>query len=101
MSNVCVTSGGDTAAVDAVLKMWPPPAGPTDSESEKVVVLTGSSQSLSSSMTWESNEPPRGRTTDQQNLQRAHAGQPTTPAVTSSTTPGDKMKNPLQSGPAP
>ncbi|XP_076616737.1 uncharacterized protein LOC143339417 isoform X1 [Chaetodon auriga] len=71
----------DSSVVEAVMKMWPPPAAPKDRAPEKDVAHRESSQSLSSSH--EANQPPRNsRPADPQ---RVHPGQPNPAAVTSNT----------------
>ncbi|XP_034717175.1 protein NO VEIN isoform X2 [Etheostoma cragini] len=79
------TGQADSGAVEAVMKMWPPPAGPKDREPEKDGVARGSShvgpQSPSpSSSSYDGNQPLRSssRPTDQSGLQRvlSSPGQP-------------------------
>ncbi|TKS90196.1 hypothetical protein D9C73_024327 [Collichthys lucidus] len=85
----------DSGAIDAVMKMWPPPAGPKDRDPEKDVPHRESSQSplqpaSSSSSILEANQPLRSsRPTDQPVLQRvlSHPVQPKPAAVTSNTPP--------------
>nr|XP_046232573.1 protein NO VEIN isoform X2 [Scatophagus argus] len=69
------TVHADSSVVDAVMKMWPPPAGPKEREPEKDVALRGNSQSASSTSTssCEANQPPiSNRPTDQPSLQTLH-----------------------------
>lgn len=49
----------DGGVVEAVMKMWPPPAGPKDRESEKDLALRGSSHVIPQSPTssYEGNQP--------------------------------------------
>lgn len=85
----------DSGAVDAVMKMWPPPAGPKNRDPEKDVAHRESSQSplqpaSSSSSIHEANQPLRSsRPTDQPVLQRvlSHPVQPKPAAVTSNAPP--------------
>ncbi|XP_070708112.1 uncharacterized protein [Pempheris klunzingeri] len=81
-SSILNTEGSRTAAhadggaVEAVMKMWPPPAGHKDTDPERDRAPKGNLQSVSSS-----------RPTDQAGLQRvlSHPDQVTPAAVTSST----------------
>ncbi|XP_041818606.1 protein NO VEIN isoform X2 [Chelmon rostratus] len=78
------TGHGDSGVVDAVMKMWPPPAAPKDRVPEKDVAHRESSQSLSSC--YEASQPPRSsRPTDQPGPQRVQPGQPNPTAVSSNT----------------
>ncbi|XP_072230072.1 uncharacterized protein [Leuresthes tenuis] len=63
-----------SGVVEAVMKMWPPPAGPKDRDPEKEVSPRGGSH--------EGNQPPRSsiRPADQQRVV-SHAGQPHTAAA--------------------
>ncbi|XP_018534128.2 uncharacterized protein wu:fj29h11 [Lates calcarifer] len=93
----------DGGVVEAVMKMWPPPAAPKDRDPEKEAALRESShhvipQSLSSSI-GEGNQPLRSsRAPDQPVLQRvlSHPGQPNPAAATTSinttTTPPERRQ---------
>ncbi|KAM3591779.1 uncharacterized protein V6R79_007248 [Siganus canaliculatus] len=75
---------GDSGVVDAVMKMWPPPPGPTNPVPEKDVVHGGSSQSLNSS--FKAEQPPRiSRAAELPGLQRVHPGPPDHAAATLNT----------------
>lgn len=86
-NNIFVTTGhADSHVVDAVMKMWPPPAGPKDREPEKDVAHRGSAPSVGNSSSSEPHQPPRSsRPTDQPDFQRVHPEQPNAAAVTSTT----------------
>ncbi|KAF1374253.1 hypothetical protein PFLUV_G00248000 [Perca fluviatilis] len=83
-TGVSRTGQADGGVVEAVMKMWPPPAGPKDREPEKDAAARGSShvipQSPSSSSSYDGNQPLRSssRPTDQSGLQRvlSSPGQP-------------------------
>ncbi|KAI3365403.1 hypothetical protein L3Q82_010485 [Scortum barcoo] len=80
----------DSNVVDAVMKMWPPPAGPKDRDQEKEVAPRGSSQivpqSPSSGGGHEGNQQLRSsRPTDQPGPQSMSQSQPNPAAVTSNT----------------
>lgn len=86
ISYFCVPTGQtDGGVVEAVMKMWPPPAAPKDRDPERDVSPRGSShvvpQSPSSSSSFEGNQPFKStssRPSAQPDLQRAvsHPGQP-------------------------
>lgn len=80
---VSVTAGNrDTSVVDAVMKMWPPPAGPDDRESGRDLAQMGNSESLNNS------QPQIGcRPSDRLNLHGICPTQQNTTAVIFSTTP--------------
>ncbi|XP_070783607.1 uncharacterized protein [Enoplosus armatus] len=75
--------------VEAVMKMWPPPAGPKDRDLEKDLAPRGGSQAVPQSPgSCEGNQPLRGsRPAEPPGLQRvpSHPSQPNPAAVTSST----------------
>ena len=85
----------DSGVVDAVMKMWPPPAAPKDGALEKDAGPRGSGrvvgQTLSSSgSSSDPKLPPRSiRPADQPGLQRvlSQPGQPNPAPVTASTPP--------------
>lgn len=80
---VSVTAGHrDTSVVDAVMKMWPPPAGPDDREPGRDLVQIGNSESLNSSQPQKCCRP-----SDRLNLHGICPTQQNTTAVISSTTP--------------
>lgn len=90
----CVPTGhADSSVVEAVMKMWPPPAAPKDRDPEKEAVPRGSSyvnpQGPSSSSSYEGKQPIRSssRATDQPGLQRVLGapGQLLPAAVTTNT----------------
>ncbi|XP_026170473.1 protein NO VEIN isoform X2 [Mastacembelus armatus] len=86
---------GDRAVVEAVMKMWPPPAAPKDRDSEKEVTSKGGSHDLPQSpSSYEGNQPLRSsssRPADHPTLQTvlSHPAQPNPAAVANSisTTP--------------
>ncbi|XP_044034429.1 protein NO VEIN isoform X2 [Siniperca chuatsi] len=85
------TGHADGSVVEAIMKMWPPPAGPKDREPEKDLAPRGGSHVIpqSPSSSYEGNQPLRSsRSTDQPGLQRVptHPSQPN-PAALSSNTP--------------
>ncbi|XP_069563541.1 uncharacterized protein [Brachyistius frenatus] len=67
-----------STVVEAVMKMWPPPAGPKDRDPEKDAATRGSSH--------EGNQPIRSGASRPADLQRvpSHPGQPNTAAATTS-----------------
>lgn len=89
---VCVPTGqSDGGVVEAVMKMWPPPAPPKDRDPEREFIHRGSSLGIpqspsSSSSSFEGNQPIKStssRPSDQPDLQRAvsHPGQHNTAAT--------------------
>ncbi|XP_029311722.1 uncharacterized protein LOC115024372 isoform X2 [Cottoperca gobio] len=60
-TGACRTGQADSSVVEAVMKMWPPPAAPKDRDQEKDAAPRGSShvvpQSPSSSSSYEGNHP--------------------------------------------
>lgn len=92
------TGQSDGGVVEAVMKMWPPPAPPKDRDPDKDFPPRGSSHvvpqspSSSSSSIFEGNQPFKStssRPSDQPDLQRAvsHPGQPNTAAAVTTNTP--------------
>ncbi|XP_071400261.1 uncharacterized protein [Centroberyx affinis] len=82
-------TGQADGVVDAVMKMWPPPAGPKDRDPETDVAPRGGSRVAvpqSPSGSYEGNQPPKtgDRTADQPGPQRDHPVQPNAPAATTS-----------------
>lgn len=77
------TAHPDSGVVEAVMKMWPPPAPPKDQDSEKEVTPRVNSQH-------EGNQAPRSinRPADQPGPQRVHShpGQPNTAAAATAAT---------------
>lgn len=86
---VSVTVGHrDTSVVDAVLKRFPPPPGPNDRDPDTHSTQMGNSESLDSSRTFESNQPPKScRPTEQPNLQTLRPARANSAAVSSDTPP--------------
>ena len=85
-----VTAHADSGVVDAVMKMWPPPAAPKDRDPEKDVNYRGSGhvvpQSPTPSSSHEANQPIRiSRHPDQPGLQKVLPVPPNPAAVTSNT----------------
>ncbi|XP_062298890.1 uncharacterized protein wu:fj29h11 isoform X1 [Scomber scombrus] len=85
------TGQSDGGVVEAVMKMWPPPAPPKDRDPEREFIQRGSSHGIpqspsSSSSSFEGNQPIKStssRPSDQPDLQRAvsHPGQYNTAAA--------------------
>ncbi|XP_023128613.2 uncharacterized protein wu:fj29h11 isoform X1 [Amphiprion ocellaris] len=78
----CRTGQGDSSVVDAVMKMWPPPAAPKEQGPEKEIALKGNSL--------DGNQQPRSSSSklpDPPFPQRvlSHQGQPNAAAATSNT----------------
>lgn len=76
---LCATTAqADSGVVDAVMKMWPPPAGPKEREPGKGAFHGGSSQpSPSINNSCEAAQPPRSnRPPDQPGPQSGHPEQP-------------------------
>ncbi|XP_059180709.1 uncharacterized protein wu:fj29h11 [Centropristis striata] len=105
------TGQADSSVVDAVMKMWPPPAGPKDRDPEKDAVNRGSGhvpvpQSPSSS--YEGSQPIRSssRLTEQPGLQRVLSNPAATPrppehSQQSGTSKCDRAENGEESLTAP
>ncbi|KAM8729268.1 uncharacterized protein AB9X84_026582 isoform 1-T2 [Acanthopagrus schlegelii] len=95
------TVHADSGVVDAVMKMWPPPAAPKDGDLEKDAGPRGSGrvvgQTLSSSgSSSDPKLPPRSiRPADQPGLQRvlSQPGQPNPAPVTASTPPAPERSH--------
>ncbi|XP_073345224.1 uncharacterized protein [Pagrus major] len=93
------TVHADSGVVDAVMKMWPPPAAPKDGDLEKDVAPRGSGRVVGQTLSGSNNEaklPLRSvRAADQPGLQRvfSHPDQPDPAAVTSNTPPAPERSH--------
>lgn len=86
---VSVTGGHrDTSVVDAVLKRFPPPPGPDDRDPDTHSTHMGNSESVDSSRTFESKQPPKScRATEQPDLQTLRPTRANSATVSSDTPP--------------
>uniref|UniRef100_A0A665WXC1 Wu:fj29h11 n=1 Tax=Echeneis naucrates TaxID=173247 RepID=A0A665WXC1_ECHNA len=94
-----ILNTGSSRAVDAVMKMWPPPAGPKDRDPEKdIAPREGSYLGPQSPTTSEGSQSLRSsRPLDQPILQRvlSHPGQPHPAPATTQPPPGQTSKRHL------